>query len=113
MGLRRVIKERAAHVDMQSAPGGKTGLLCLELKSIGAGEKARIVAEFNVDTGLCKTMLEHEEQAAHEMGQWKDKHEHSGPGGKGPIPVIVLPSIVPLNEDEIEDMALPAPKKRG
>ena len=30
-----------------------------------------------------------------------------------PIPVIFLPSIVPLKEEEIEDMALPAPKKRG
>ena len=29
-----------------------------------------------------------------------------------PIPVIILPSIVPLKEEEIQDMALPAPKKR-
>jgi hypothetical protein len=40
------------------------------------------------------------------------KQEHGGPGEK-PIPVIVLPSIVPLKEEEIQDMALPAPKKRG
>ena len=30
-----------------------------------------------------------------------------------PIPVIILPSIVPLKEEEIQVMALPAPKKRG
>ena len=30
-----------------------------------------------------------------------------------PIPVIVLPSIVPINEDEVQDMALPKDRRHG
>jgi hypothetical protein len=34
------------------------------------------------------------------------KQEHSGPGEK-PIPVIMIPSIVPAKEEEMQEMALP------
>ena len=107
-----VFEERGQAPEMQIAAGGKSGLLVRTLKSIGAGPLAQVVEEFAVDTGSIRSLLDVQEYASRELGQLPSKHEHSGPGGKGPIPVIVLPSIVPLNEDEIQEMALPAPKKR-
>ena len=51
-----------------------------------------------VDADLLREARQLEEHAARLLGQWSDKHEHSGTGSKGPIPVIVIPSIIPLSE---------------
>ncbi len=79
--MQEVIRRRGADKAYRRAPGGKTGLLVRTEKQVGAGDNARIVEEFAVDTALLKELREHERQAAQELGQWLDKHEHGGPGG--------------------------------
>lgn len=77
--LKRVIAERASALEMAGAPGGDTGLLCRTLKSIGAGDHAEKVEEYELDAALLKELREHEKQAAIELGQWSEKREHSIP----------------------------------
>ncbi len=95
--LQGVIAARAK--DMESVPGGDTGLLVREVKlvkvylvmpepeggeatpeaeELASGRRAVQVAEYAVDVGLLKELREHEKQAAIELGQWEEKHEHSG-----------------------------------
>lgn len=70
--LRRVIEERAEDPAVAAAPGGTTGLMVRQLKSVGAGDSAIVVEEFSVDTGLLKELREVEKQAAVELGQWNE-----------------------------------------
>lgn len=65
---------------MPDVPGGKTGLLVREIKSIGAGPNSREVEEYKVDTGLLKELREHERQAAIELGQWQESGQQLKPG---------------------------------
>jgi hypothetical protein len=69
--LKRVVRERAAAPEMANVPGGKTGLLVRKVKSIGGGESAREVEEFEVDTGLLREIRDLEKQVAQELGQWE------------------------------------------
>jgi hypothetical protein len=98
--LQRIIAERAADPAMQSVPGGKTGLLVRRLKSIGAGENAREVSEYEVDTALLKELRELEKQAAQEAGQWSTKHEVRGAVAS----VSVIPEIGELLKMPAEDL---------
>ena len=66
--MRQVIEERAASPDFAVVPGGKTGLLCRELR----GKKDTPV--YKVDTALLAELRAHEQQAAQEIGQWQSKH---------------------------------------
>jgi hypothetical protein len=79
--MRNVIAERADDLTMAGVPGGGTGLVVRSLKSIGGGETAQVVEEYAVDTGLLRELREHEKQAAQELGQWAEKHEHTGKDG--------------------------------
>lgn len=76
--MHRVIAERAEAPEMQSVPGGKTGLMVRDIKSVGAGTAAKFVDVYEVDTGLLRELREHEQQAAKELGQWTEKREHTG-----------------------------------
>jgi hypothetical protein len=76
--MKQVIDARAADPQMLEVPGGKTGLLVHKIKQIGSGPEATTVDEYEVDTGILKEMLDHEQQAAQELGQWKSKTELSG-----------------------------------
>jgi hypothetical protein len=73
-----VIDERASQPEMTTVPGGQSGLLCHTVKSIGGGDNAQVVDEYEVDTGLLKELRELEKQAAMELGQWKEGMEVSG-----------------------------------
>lgn len=74
--MRTVIEERAVAPEMQQIAGGRTGLLVRTEKGIGSGEKAVIVEEFAVDTGLLREIRELELQVSKELGQFVEKHEH-------------------------------------
>ena len=76
--MQRVIEARADDPGMAKAPGGSTGLMVHKIKSIGYGENATLVEEYEVDTGLLRELREHEKQAAQELGQWQDKVELTG-----------------------------------
>ncbi len=71
--MQRVIEARAA--DLKEVPGGDTGLLVRQLKSIGFGENNTVIEEYAVDTGLLRELRAHEEQAAKELGQWVERSD--------------------------------------
>jgi hypothetical protein len=73
--LQRIIEERADDPKMAGVPGGTTGLLLHNVKAVGAGEKAKVVDLYEVDTGLLKELRELEKQAAQELGQWVERQE--------------------------------------
>jgi hypothetical protein len=98
--LQRVIAERAAAPEMQSVPGGKTGLLVRRVKVIGSGEGAREVEEYEVDTALLKELRELEKQAAVEAGQWSTKQEVRGVVAS----VSVLPDLDELLQLPVDEL---------
>ena len=100
--LDRVIAERAADPAMQNVPGGKTGLLVRTVKVIGAGENAREVAEYRVDTGLLKEMRELEQQAAQEAGDWVEKGQVQGVVAD--LHRSVIPEIDELRKLPLEEL---------
>lgn len=81
--LKQVIRERADHVEMQSAPGGKTGLLALDYKGKDADR-----AVYKLDAALLKELRDLEREIAIELGQWAERKEVSGPDG-GAIPLSI------------------------
>jgi hypothetical protein len=89
--MQRVIEERAEELEGEAAGGG-TGLLVKQYKSIGAGENARLVEEYAVDTGLLRELREHEKQAAQELGQWAERKELTGADGS-PLVVKVVSGV--------------------
>ena len=78
--LQDVIEARAADPSMAKVPGGTTGLLSHDVKSVGGGDSATIVDVYEVDTALLKELRETEKQAAIELGQWQEKNENKGDG---------------------------------
>lgn len=66
------------------APGAETGLLVRTVKYTPTGK----VVEWAVDTGLLKSLLEHEKQAAIELSQWTERKELSSDPDK-PLRVVV------------------------
>lgn len=87
-----VIEERAADAAMQHVAGGKTGLLIHRTRAIGTGRNQTIIDEYEVDTGLLRELRAHEQQAAQELGQWAEKHEHTGAHGQ-PIQADVQSNV--------------------
>lgn len=73
--LERIIEERAKSDQMQGVPGGTTGLLVHNVKSIGSGDSAVRVDVYELDTGLLNELRAIELQSAKELGQWIDKSE--------------------------------------
>lgn len=79
--LQQVIDARAEkHANIRTlaaspAAGAETGLMVLTIRYLPGGGR---VEEWAVDTGLLKAMLEHEKQAAVELGQWEEKSSVSG-----------------------------------
>ncbi len=85
--LLAIIAARAADPAMRSVPGGTTGLLVRRVKSIGSGENAQVIEEYEVDRGLLAELRELEKQAAIEAGQWTSKTEVRG--------VVASVSVIP------------------
>jgi len=71
--LLTVIEERAKDAEMQSVPGGRTGLICRTVKGIGKGADFKEVQEFAVDTGVLKELRGLQEQIGKELGQFIDR----------------------------------------
>jgi hypothetical protein len=83
--MHAVIDKRAAD-DSMTGPGADTGLLVRSYKTLGSGDSAVTVEEYQVDTGLLKELREHEKQAAQELGQWSEKARVE----QGPMQVQVV-----------------------
>jgi hypothetical protein len=69
----KIIEERGESPEMQDVPGGKSGMLVHNVKSVGSGAEAERVDLYEFDASLLKELREHEKQAAQELGQWEDK----------------------------------------
>lgn len=54
-------------------PGGKSGLLVKQVKSIGSGINAYEASEYVYDTSLVRDILAISKQAAIEKGEWSEK----------------------------------------
>lgn len=87
--LQVVVQERANSPEMIDVPGGSSGLLVKSLKGIGGGDDFQVVETYEVDTGLLKSILDLEKQAAQELGQWTERQELTGKDG-GPLQIIKL-----------------------
>lgn len=70
--LLKVIEERAADPTMADVPGGTTGLVVRQFKVSGE----TVVTEYAVDTGTIRELRAVAEQAAKELGQTVERHEH-------------------------------------
>jgi hypothetical protein len=66
--IERVIAARAADPDMQKVPGGDTGTLAHDQKSIGSGLNAEVVDVYEFDAALDKARSNLLEQTAKEVG---------------------------------------------
>ena len=88
--IAQVNAERAVTYGKAEIPGGKTGLVVTEFKTIRVSEThttpsgqvvvsdvLKLVPEHVVDTGLMKERRENLKQAAQELGQWTEKSEFS------------------------------------
>lgn len=73
---KQIIEERAADQSLRGIPGGETGLLLRQVKSVG--KPAKMVEEYVVDVALLREMREMEKQAALELGDWTEHHEVTG-----------------------------------
>ncbi len=91
--LLEVAAERAR--DMPDVPGGKTGILVRRKRRIGQGEHAETVTEYAVDAALLRELREHARQAAQELGQWTEKHEHGGT-------LSIEYDLTKLSDDELD-----------
>ena len=79
MRMQRVIEARADDPDMEKVPGGTTGLITRDWKTVGSGESAQIMPVYSVDTGLLRELREHEKLAAQELGQWEERQATKEP----------------------------------
>ena len=109
--LKRIIEARS--VEHKDVPGGDTGLLICQVKFIKVYESDEgeavadesvhptrtsvQVKEYSVDFGLLREMREIEKQAAIELGEWTQKHEHSGTDG-GPMPITIIEVVKPQGD---------------
>jgi phage terminase small subunit len=71
-GMREVIQARKTG-DYSRAL--KTGLIVRGERVIGTGKNAKLIEEYEVDTGLLDTMAALEKQVAIETGQWTEKQD--------------------------------------
>jgi hypothetical protein len=102
--MKRVMRERAAAPEMANVPGGKTGLLVRKVKSIGGGESAHEVEEYEVDTGLLKEIRDLEKQVAQEVNQWEAGKGADRPNVNlnvgGSVNVVAVKQFANLTLDE-------------
>lgn len=86
--MNQIVAERAASEEMQSVPGGRTGLM------VKRGEGC-----YEPDNALLKQFCDHEKQAAQELSQWAEKsvREITGAGGG---PVRIKYDLAKLTKDD-------------
>jgi len=70
-----ILQERGASLEMQSVPGGKSGLMCVTWRQLGQGEEAQLIPEYAADTGLSREIRGTLDQVSVELGQKSEKHE--------------------------------------
>lgn len=95
--MNQIIRERGAA--LAHVPGGSTGLLVHNVKSIGSGEAAERVDLYEIDVGLLSELRQHEKQAAQELSQWTEKSVREITGANGG-PIRVKYDLSKLTKDD-------------
>lgn len=85
-----VVKERAGSLEHNTVPGGLTGFVAVNYKSVG-GEK---IKTSEVDTGLLAELRATEQQIAREMGQWVERADET----------MTIKSVADLSDEMLEAM---------
>jgi len=67
--MKQVRAERAVDPTMENVPGGKTGLIVRDFKSVGNGPSARVVPVYEEDHGWFKTVTGLQDQARKILGK--------------------------------------------
>lgn len=98
--MRQVIAERAEDPDMQSVPGGKTGVLVMTYKTVGVGPTAQIKKEYAFDRALVQELRDHSRQAAEELGQWTTRRENYSESVTLDISEVLKQSLATLTPSE-------------
>jgi hypothetical protein len=109
--MHQVIEERAADPTMADVPGGKTGLLCREVKLVKVLDLRGIeeamedpaprftpVEVYAVDTGTLAELRNHERQAAQELGQWTERKDITSAGAR-----LNLLELQEISDDELDN----------
>jgi hypothetical protein len=96
--IAQFVMERASDKDMAHIPGASTGLVRRTFKALGRGADFRVVEEYALDRDALAELRAHSEHIARELGQWTEKHEHSGPDGG---PVVLVREFKGLDPDEV------------
>lgn len=102
--MQQVIAERADDPEMETIPGGKTGLLVKTIKVVGTGPSAYEVGEYSVDVATLKEIREHEKQVAQDLGQWTEKQTTEVTGKDG-SPLIPATEKKVLDADDLARLA--------
>lgn len=89
----QVIDERAQNPEMVGVPGGITGLIVRNIKSVGKGEDFQLIDVYEVDTALIREIRATQELVAKELGQSVEKRE------------LRIKSLKDLTDDELTALA--------
>ena len=108
--IEQVRSERAADPEMTDVPGGSTGLVVRQLKTVRhvfekdpndpdarASSATVEIWEHALDTGLIREERKLLQQLAQDIGQWAEKHEITGPDGASLITMVEV--VLPADED--------------
>jgi hypothetical protein len=99
--LQQIRAERGQALAGQGIPGGETGDLVRSVKTIGQGERAQVVTEYELDAALLRELRAHEEQAARELGQWNDQRAEEATAA----PTALAQVLITSREDAVAYMA--------
>jgi hypothetical protein len=92
--LLRLKDERAAASSRQGVPGGESGLLVRTVKMVGSGPTAQLVEEWRIDDAFLRELREYNEQAARELGQWREAEAEPAP------PAVSLAQVVIASRED-------------
>jgi len=106
--LYQTVQERAEEYEAsgETAGGATTGVIVKQERVSGVGSNQVRTTEFQVDTGLIRSILELDRQAAQELGQWETKQRIEHVDGITREYVIVgvdVPSPSVLDPLQLED----------
>lgn len=113
--LEQIRQERAADDWLSDVPGGSTGFVVKQLKTVKHhyipdpddedGKPSQMTVETweaAVDTGHLREFRELEKQTAQDLGQWTERREVTGSDG-GPIEITAMAIARPAPPKEIDE----------
>jgi hypothetical protein len=109
-GLRQARLARAAG-DYEAMMA--TGFVCRKLRTVGSGKEARIVEEYEIDTGMVEAMNSVEKRAAVETGQEQENVNLTGQISAKSIALSKVMSLEELEALEAKMLAVMEAERQG